>query len=227
MRIARLPIEGVLFDLDGTLLDTAPDMGGALNELRIEQGQGHLPDAMIRCHVSRGAAALVRLGFPGLTPAQQGPLVERFLVLYRNRLARMTQPFDEMLAVLDSLDERGLPWGIVTNKPTWLTEPLLLELGLSARARVVVCGDTLPERKPSPMPLLHAAGHMHVAPERYVYVGDDLRDMQAARAAGMLGIGARFGYIDAAVNIEEWPADGWIGSPLQLLEWITQTGRVS
>jgi N-acetyl-D-muramate 6-phosphate phosphatase len=220
MTLSRPRIEGVLFDLDGTLLDTAPDMGGALNELRIEQGLEDLPEAMIRCHVSRGAAALVRLGFPHLTPAEQASRVERFLVLYRNRLARMTQPFDEMLAVLNSLEERGLPWGIVTNKPTWLTEPLLRELGLSTRPRVVVCGDSLPERKPSPMPLLHAAGCMDLAPERCVYVGDDLRDMQAARAAGMLAIGARFGYIDSATKIDEWPADGWISSPLQLLEWL-------
>jgi N-acetyl-D-muramate 6-phosphate phosphatase len=223
MTLSRRRIEGVLFDLDGTLLDTAPDMGGALNELRIEQGLEDLPEAMIRCHVSRGAAALVRLGFPHLTPAEQASRVERFLVLYRNRLARMTQPFDEMLAVLSSLEERGLPWGIVTNKPTWLTEPLLRELGLSTRPRVVVCGDSLPERKPSPMPLLHAAGRMDLAPERCVYVGDDLRDMQAARAAGMLAIGARFGYIDSATKIDEWPADGWISSPLQLLEWLPQS----
>jgi N-acetyl-D-muramate 6-phosphate phosphatase len=223
MTLSRRRIEGVLFDLDGTLLDTAPDMGGALNELRIEQGLEDLPEAMIRCHVSRGAAALVRLGFPDPTPAEQVSRVERFLVLYRNRLARMTQPFDEMLAVLSSLEERGLPWGIVTNKPTWLTEPLLRELGLSTRPRVVVCGDSLPERKPSPMPLLHAAGRMDLAPERCVYVGDDLRDMQAARAAGMLAIGARFGYIDSATKIDEWPADGWISSPLQLLEWLPQS----
>ncbi len=223
MTASRPRIEGVLFDLDGTLLDTAPDMGGALNELLIEQGLEHLPEAMIRCHVSRGAAAMVRLGFPSLTAADQAPLIERFLVLYRNRLARATQPFDEVLDVLDSLEQQGLPWGIVTNKSAWLTEPLLLEMGLSTRARVVVCGDTLPERKPSPMPLLHAAGRMNVAPERCVYVGDDLRDMQAARAAGMLAIGARFGYIDAAENIDEWPADGWIGSPLQLLEWMPQS----
>jgi len=170
---------------------------------------------------------MVRLGFPNLTAAEQAPLIERFLALYRNRLTRATQPFDEVLVVLDSIEERGLPWGIVTNKAAWLTEPLLLEMGLSTRARVVVCGDTLPERKPSPMPLLHAARCMDVVPERCVYVGDDLRDMQAARAAGMLAIGARFGYIDAAVNLEEWPTDGWIGSPLQLLEWLPQTRPVS
>lgn len=212
--------EGVLFDLDGTLLDTAPDMGGALNELLTEQGLGSLPHAKIRGHVSRGAAALVRLGFPGLQAADHALRVERFLALYRNRLARETRPFDEVLAVLDRLDERGLPWGIVTNKATWLTEPLLIALGLSARPRIVVCGDTLPERKPSPMPLLHAAEHLGVAADRCIYVGDDVRDMQAARAAGMFGVGARFGYIDAAEKLDEWPADGWIDSPLQILEWL-------
>ena len=211
-------VEGVLFDLDGTLLDTAPDMGGALNELLIEQGLASLPHAMIRCHVSRGAGALVRLGFPGLEGAEQALRIERFLALYRNRVALETRPFDEVLAVLDQLDERGLPWGIVTNKPTWLTEPLLMALGLSARPRVVVCGDTLPERKPSPLPLLHAAGHLGVAPKRCIYVGDDVRDMQAARAAGMLGVGARFGYISG--RLDEWPADGWIDSPLRVLEWL-------
>jgi 2-phosphoglycolate phosphatase len=220
MTVNRSRIAGVLFDLDGTLLDTAPDMGGALNELRAEQSLEPLPHATIRGHVSRGAAALVRLGFPGRTAPEQALLVERFLVLYRDRLARETQPFDEVLMVLDRLDTWELPWGIVTNKSTWLTVPLLLELGLSGRARAVVCGDTLPERKPSPLPLLHAASRMQVAADGCMYVGDDIRDMQAARAAGMLAIGARFGYIDSAENTHEWPADGWIDSPARLLDWI-------
>ena len=220
MTLSHSRIAGVLFDLDGTLLDTAPDMGGALNELLAEQGLEPLPHATIRGHVSRGAAALVRLGFPSRAAAEQALLMERFLALYRNRVARETQPFEETLTVLDRLERWELPWGIVTNKPTWLTEPLLLALGLSKRARAVVCGDTLPERKPSPLPLLHAAGRMQVASDRCVYVGDDLRDMQAARAAGMLAIGARFGYIDSAEKTDEWPADGWIDSPLRLLDWI-------
>jgi N-acetyl-D-muramate 6-phosphate phosphatase len=217
-------VAGVLFDLDGTLLDTAPDMGGALNELRIEQGLEPLPPAMIRGHVSRGALALVRLGFPGLSETERALRVERFLTLYRNRVSLETRPFPEVPAVLERLEAVGMPWGIVTNKPTWLTEPLLLALRLSHRARVVVCGDTLPERKPSPLPLLHAAARMEVTPDRCIYVGDDLRDMQAARAAGMPGICARFGYIDSTEKPDEWPADGWIDSPLQVLELLARRG---
>jgi phosphoglycolate phosphatase len=218
--VGRRRVAGVLFDLDGTLLDTAPDMGGALNELLAEQGLEPLSHAKIRGHVSRGAAALVRLGFPELADAERAVRVERFLAIYRNRIALETRPFDEVPALLDRLEGRGLPWGIVTNKPTRLTEPLLLALGLSGRPGVLVCGDTLPERKPSPMPLLYAAGRMQVVPDRCVYVGDDLRDMQAARAAGMLALGARFGYIDSAEKPDEWPADGWIDSPVRLLDWI-------
>jgi phosphoglycolate phosphatase len=218
-------VAGVLFDLDGTLLDTAPDMGGALNELRVEQGLEPLSAATIRGHVSRGAAALVRLGFPGLSEAERAVRVERFLTLYRNRVSLETRPFPEVPAVLDRLEARGMPWGIVTNKPTWLTDPLLLALGLSRRARVVVCGDTLPERKPSPLPLLHAAARLEIAPDRCIYVGDDLRDMQAARAAGMPGIGARFGYIDSAEKLDEWPADGWIDSPMQVLDLLPDPGQ--
>lgn len=220
MTIGGSRVGGVLFDLDGTLLDTAPDMGGALNELLIEQELDPLPPAMIRGHVSRGAAALVRLGFPGLSETERAARVERFLTLYRNRVSLETRPFPGVPEVLDRLEARRVPWGIVTNKPTWLTEPLLLALGLSQRARVVVCGDTLPERKPSPLPLLHAATTMALAPARCLYVGDDLRDMQAARAAGMPGICARFGYIDATEKPDEWPADGWIDSPLQVLGLI-------
>jgi len=224
-----MPVDGsrvaaVLFDLDGTLLDTAPDMGGALNELRVEEGLAPLPPPMIRGHVSRGAAALVRLGFPGLSEAEHAVRVQRFLALYRKRVSLETRPFPEVPAVLERLETGGMPWGIVTNKPTWLTEPLLLALGLSRRARVVVCGDTLPERKPSPLPLLHAAVRLEVAPEQCIYVGDDLRDMQAARAAGMPGICARFGYIDAAEKPDEWPADGWIDSPLQILDLLPRQG---
>jgi phosphoglycolate phosphatase len=209
-----------LFDLDGTLLDTAPDMGAALNRLRVEQNLPPLAHPVIRNHVSHGAAGLVRLGFPGVSATVHADLVARFLVLYQDAFVHATKPFDDMLGVLDALEHAGIRWGVVTNKPARFTEPLLLALELATRAHVVVCGDTLTERKPSPAPLLHAAERMEVPSARCIYVGDALRDMQAARAAGMLAIGARFGYIDPAELPHEWPADGWIDSPTGLLEWI-------
>jgi len=220
MSIERRRVEGVLFDLDGTLLDTAPDMGAVLNQLRLEQNLPPLPHSTIRNQVSHGASGLVRLGFPGLSSAAHAELVARFLVLYQDGLAHATKPFDQMLIVLDALEKAGVRWGVVTNKPARFTEPLLVALELAVRAHVVVCGDTLSERKPSPAPLLHAAERMSVPSARCMYVGDALRDMQAARAAGMLAIGARFGYIDPAELPHEWPTDGWIDSPTDLLGWI-------
>jgi len=213
-------VDAVMFDLDGTLLDTAPDMGAVLNQLRVQESLDSLPAETIRPHVSHGAGGLVRLGFPGISDSTHAALVARFLVLYQDRLAHATRPFDEVLELLDALEARRIPWGVVTNKPSRFTEPLLLALGLTARAHVVVSGDTLPQRKPSPAPLLYAAELMKVPAARCVYVGDALRDMQAARAAGMFAIGARFGYIDPAEQPQEWPADGWVDSPLGLLEWL-------
>jgi phosphoglycolate phosphatase len=220
MTFDRRRLEAVLFDLDGTLLDTAPDMGAALNQLRLEHNLAPLPQSTIRIHVSHGASGLVRLGFPGSSTAMHAELVARFLVLYQERLAHATRPFDEVPVLLDALEAAGIRWGVVTNKPARFTDPLLLALELDTRAHVVVSGDTLPERKPSPAPLLYAAQRMKVLSAHCMYVGDALRDMQAARAAGMLAIGARFGYIDPAELPDEWPADGWIESPIGLLEWI-------
>jgi 2-phosphoglycolate phosphatase len=213
-------IRGVLFDLDGTLLDTAPDMGATLNALLVEHGLPVLPQATIRPHVSRGSRALVTLGFGVASPAEHAPRIERFLALYSQRLAVDTRPFEGILPLLATLEARDIGWGIVTNKPGWLAQPLLQTLQLLARARVVVCGDTLPERKPSPLPLLHASEKLGVEPRECVFVGDAELDMRAARAAGMPAIGARYGYFDASDNPEGWPADDWIESPLGLLDWL-------
>ena len=213
-------MRGVLFDLDGTLLDTAPDMGASLNALLQEHGLPALAPQIIRPKVSRGSRALVTLGFGAGTPAEHAPRIERFLALYSRRLAVHTRPFEGVLPLLASLESRDIPWGIVTNKPGWLAQPLLQTLQLFGRCGCLVCGDTLTERKPSPLPLLHASEQVGIQPAECLFVGDSEIDMRSARAAGMPAVGARYGYFDASDQPEDWPADGWIESPLELLDWL-------
>lgn len=211
-------LRAVLFDLDGTLLDTAPDMCAALNALRGQEGLQPLPVDQLRCHVSHGAARLVSLGFG----CQEGPrfeeLRQRFLDLYRADLHGRTRLFDGLEEVLLSLESAGTGWGVVTNKPAWLTEPLMRAMGLSSRAACVVSGDTLPERKPHPLPLLHAAGLLQVPPAACVYIGDAERDIQAGRAAGMRTLVATFGYISPDDDPGTWMADAMISHPRQILD---------
>lgn len=219
---------GLLLDLDGTLLDTAPDMGGALNELLVENGRAPLPAATIRPQVSHGSARLVSIGFPEARDAEYERLRLRFLDIYATRLADQTRPFPGALELLAEIDRRDLPWGIVTNKPGWLTDPLLEALGLSRRAACVVSGDTLPERKPHPLPLLHAAERLRLAPTQCVYAGDAERDIQAARAAGMTPVVAAYGYISDDEDPDRWEAAGIVGDPLDLLAWMaTAPARAS
>lgn len=210
----------LLLDLDGTLLDTAPDMGGALNELLAEHGRPALPPATIRPQVSHGSARLVTLGFPEARGDDYERLRLRFLDIYAARVSRETRPFPGALELLAELDRRGLPWGVVTNKPGWLTDPLLDALDLARRAACVVSGDTLPERKPHPLPLLHAAGQLRVSASQCVYAGDAERDVQAARAAGMTAVVAAYGYIDDLEDPETWGPEGVVGDPLDLLVWM-------
>jgi phosphoglycolate phosphatase len=216
--------DAVLFDLDGTLLDTAPDMAAAINGLRVEQKLEPLPFASVRPFVSHGANALVRLAFPDAQEPQFGTLRERFLAIYRECLAEETALFAGAAELLGQLENAGVPWGIVTNKPTWLTEPLLEALKLRARPGSLVCGDTFPERKPHPRPLLHAASELGIAPESCVYVGDAERDIIAARAARMRSLVARFGYIGPTDDVDAWAADGSIDSPLEVLHWVRKAG---
>jgi phosphoglycolate phosphatase len=214
----------LLLDLDGTLLDTAPDMGGALNRLRFEHGREPLPPERIRPVVSHGAARLVKIGFPEAEGDEFERLRLRFLELYSQHLADHTRPFPGLLDVLDELERRSLPWGVVTNKPGWLTDPLMIQLGLFERAGCIVSGDTVGERKPHPLPLLHAAQLIRVAPERCVYVGDAERDIQAGRAAGMRTVVASYGYIGDDDAPEQWNASGRVDHPHQLLEWLNPGG---
>lgn len=217
---APTPLAAVLLDLDGTLLDTAPDLALALNTLRAEQRLAPLAFQSIRPHVSNGANAVVRLGFPDTDATAFEALRARFLQLYRSQLVVETRLFPGFDEVLAQLEAHRVPWGVITNKPRWLTEPLLQQLGLFDRAGCVLSGDSLPVRKPDPLPLLTAAQRLDVEPERCLYLGDALRDVQAARAANMVALGASFGYIGAHDDVKDWPVSAWIDQPWELLAWV-------
>jgi 2-phosphoglycolate phosphatase len=213
-------LRAVLFDMDGTLLDTAPDMVGALNALRGERNLAPLPYEVVRSAVSHGAARVVRTGFESVGEPEFTQLQQRFLQIYRGALSAHTRLFPGMLEVLDELDARGLKYGIVTNKAAWLTEPLLEQLQLRNRFACVVSGDTLAQRKPHPLPLLHAAALAGVAPEACVYVGDAQRDVEAAHAAGMPALVANYGYLRADEDSRAWGGDIYLQQPLDLLDWL-------
>ncbi len=219
-------MRAILFDLDGTLLDTAPDMVGALNALRGEQGCAPLPYEEVRPAVSHGAARILKTGFPDAMPDRAAALQGRYLEIYRCALSRETRLFPGMEQVLDVLAGRRLKLGIVTNKPAWLTEPLLEEMGLRARFDCVVSGDTLAERKPHPLPLLHAAMLAGTAPGACVYVGDAERDIQAAHAAGMQGLVADYGYLAADEDSTAWGGDGHLRQAADILDWLDASGRL-
>ena len=211
-------IAAILFDLDGTLIDTAPDMGAALNNLLIEEGLAPIPLEIIRPYVSQGALVLTRLGFSEqVAESEIEPLRLRYLDHYRAIVADDSVLFDCFEEVLDRLEQRSIPWGIVTNKPQWLTTPLLEQMGLHQRAAVVICGDTLKKRKPHPLPLIVAAETIGIACKDCIYVGDDPRDIEAGRAAKMKTLIAAYGYISEDTSLDEWQAEGIIERPLDLL----------
>lgn len=211
----------VLFDLDGTLLDTAPDLTAALNRLRCELGESALPPDAIRPAVSQGSPAMLKLSF-GLTDddPRYDALNQRFLDLYREFIAVETALFPGMDQVLAYLEASAIHWGVVTNKPGWLTEPLMKALGLWPRAACVVSGDTLSKRKPDPEPLLYACAQVGIPPSHSCYVGDAERDMQAGKQAGMIALIAGFGYLGNEDKPEEWGADGFLERPTDLLDWL-------
>jgi len=217
----RLPIEAVLFDLDGTLADSAGDLAGALNRVRADRGLPPVGIAQLRAHASSGARGLLGAGM-GITPgaADYVELRETFLTHYAACLADTTALFPGVAELLAAIDARKLPWGIVTNKFARFTGPVVHALALADRAGAVVSGDTTATPKPHPAPLLHAAQIMRVAPSRCVYVGDDLRDVVAGNAAGMATIVAEYGYLGVDEDSRAWPATGWIADPLGLLEWL-------
>lgn len=215
-------LDCILFDLDGTLVDTAPDMTAACNALRSEEGLEPLAAELLRPHVSRGAAGIIVVGMPPASEDQRELWRERFLALYRERLTDASRPFDGMTEVLAAIEASRRCWGVVTNKPGWLAQPLLEALGLLQRACSLVAGDTLAERKPHPAPLLHAAEHCAVAPARCLYVGDDVRDMIASRSAGMRSAAALWGYIPDDQDPTAWGAHHALTEPRELLPLLTR-----
>jgi phosphoglycolate phosphatase len=211
----------VLFDLDGTFADTAPDLGAALNHVRAQHGKSALPIETIRPQASHGSRGLLKLGMD-VEPEDPGydAMRDAFLQHYEEHICDHTVLFPSMATLVSELERNDIPWGIVTNKPHRYTVPLMEKLGYAKRTACMVSGDTCARAKPHPMPLLHAAELLAVAPERCIYLGDDLRDMEAAQAAGMTGIIAAYGYIDPAADLATWPAAGRVPTPLALLRYI-------
>ncbi len=211
-------VKALLFDLDGTLIDSAPDLAGAANDMRVARGLAELPLGHFRPMVGSGARGMLLRALE-MDPLHDGFAAARdeFLGRYESRMTRETCVFPDMLPVLRALQERDLPWAIVTNKATRFSEPLVRALGLHLQAKTLVCGDTTPHSKPHPAPLLEAARRMGVAATECVYVGDDLRDVQAGRAAGMATVAVAWGYLGLGEAIGQWGADHVIQWPHQLL----------
>lgn len=209
----------VLFDLDGTLADTAPDLAAAANKLRLERGLDPVPYEVLRPVASHGARGLIGAAF-GIAPGQDGfdALRDAFLANYEADIASRSSLFEGVPTLLSELQSLGIAWGVVTNKAARFTRPLIPLIGLS-HAACVIAGDTTPHAKPHPEPLYEAARQVGIEPSHCWYVGDDLRDMQAARAAGMLAVAAAWGYCGES-DPSTWEADHLVASPLALLQLI-------
>jgi N-acetyl-D-muramate 6-phosphate phosphatase len=217
----KLPLRAVLFDLDGTLVDSAPDLAGTANDMRVRRNLEPLSYRALRSMAGSGARGMLALAFD-TAPGQAGyeRLRDEFHDLYEQRMLRETTLFAAVVPVLDSLDRRGLAWGIVTNKALRFASPLASALGLWPRARVLVAGDTTPHTKPHPAPLFEAARQLSLPAACCTYVGDDERDMLAARAAGMGAIAAAWGYLGAGGMPNAWGADAVLDGPDALLQFL-------
>jgi phosphoglycolate phosphatase len=215
-------IRAVLFDLDGTFADTAPDLARALNRVRAEEGLAPLPPQVARPHTSSGARGLLKAGF-GISPESEGyaALRDRFLDFYEKELCVETRLFDGIPELLVKIRARKLKWGIVTNKGKRFTEPLLRLLAVDHLAACVVSGDSTAHIKPHPAPLLHAASLLSLPATACVYIGDDLRDAQAARAAGMHFVAAGWGYHGDGGDPNAWGADAVISDPREILDMLS------
>jgi len=213
--------EAILFDLDGTLADTAPDMALTVNRMLASRGQARVGVEKVRPYVSSGARGMIKAAFGiGTDHPEFSAMRQEFLDLYAENLCVESILFPGMNELLHRIEAAGIPWGVVTNKYERLARPVLDGLGVGSRARVIVGGDTTPRPKPSPDPLLHAALALQVAPMRTLYVGDDERDVQAARAAGMKVVVAGYGYLGDGTPPSLWGADAILDSPLAIADWL-------
>jgi len=214
-------IKAVLFDLDGTLADTAPDLAQTLNSLLLENNKQALEFDVIRPYVSHGAMALLKLGFPEYN---EDVLFEKFrnqfLTIYSNNLTTHSRLFPGMAELLEQLEASEIAWGVVTNKPAFLTNPLMEELNLHQRAQAIISGDTTANKKPHPEPINLACDQINVDPEQAIYVGDAERDIQAGNAAGLITLAALFGYLNEYDKPELWQADGLINQPSEVQHWL-------
>ena len=214
-------IKAVLFDLDGTFADTAPDLAAALNQVLSEEGKPTLPFEIIRPVVSHGGIALIKLGFKfSEQHIEFERLRLRLLEIYENNINTLTTVFDGIETLLETLEAKQIAWGIVTNKPGWLTDPLMEQMGYSSRAATIVSGDTTEERKPHPEPLFYACREIDILPAECLYVGDAERDIIAGNAAGMVTLTALFGYIEPNDTPENWGANAMISHPKDIEKYL-------
>ncbi|MEY2661406.1 MAG: hypothetical protein RLZZ123_2578 [Pseudomonadota bacterium] len=209
----------ILFDLDGTLIDSAPDLGAAADQMRVERGLPSLPLEGYRHMAGAGARGMLGIAF-GMTPdhPEFGEYKEEFFRIYERRMTQLTRAFEGVAEMLEQLTHSGMPWGIVTNKSSRFTDPLVRQMALLNPAAVVISGDTTPHAKPHPEPLFEAARRLRLNPEQCWYVGDDERDIVAGRAAGMLTCAATYGYLGAVADWQAWGADAAIDHPQGLLK---------
>ncbi|QHE86980.1 phosphoglycolate phosphatase [Hydrogenophaga sp. BPS33] len=214
-------IRAVLFDLDGTLIDSAPDLGAAVDAMRVRRGLASLPLDHYRPFTGSGARGMLRAAFDVASEDDGYDLLkEEFFTEYASCLTQRTLPFDEVVDMLDLLVAVGMPWGVVTNKAERFTAPIARSMALFKTAAVVISGDTTPHAKPHPQPLLEAARRMGLPPHACAYVGDDERDIRAGKAAGMRTVAACYGYLGAGADVATWGADAMVSSPMQVLKLL-------
>ena len=213
---------GIFFDLDGTLVDTAPDFHAGVNRLRQQHGLDAVPYAIIRAVVSEGARAVIAAGFPDASETEAEHLRTDFLADYQEHLADYSQVFEGLVPALAEIENAGLRWGVVTNKPSRYTNPLMRALGLDQHSSATVSADEVTRTKPDPEALFKAAGMAGAAPGACVYVGDHRRDIEAGRRAGMLTVAAGWGYIPADERLEDWQADVICRTPHEFADWLRQ-----